>query len=158
MCSLFNGETMRLTNAKIKALKPKKARYIQWDNSGLGVRVSTAGKKSFIFMYRFEKRARMMTIGPYPKLTLAEARTKAAKAKEEVSKGNDPGISWIEGKQSERKAPTLSGLVDEYIEKWAKPRKKTWREDDDEFYIKMLFLSWVERKQRTLKNETWFYC
>ena len=122
---------MKLTDAKVKALKPKKARYVQWDNGeGLGVRVSTAGRRSFVLMYRFGGRARMMTLGPYPNLTLAEARTKAAQAKEEVSKGSDPGTSWVEKKRNERKAPTIEGLVEEYLEKWAKPRKKTWREDE----------------------------
>jgi integrase len=72
----------------------------------------------------------MMTLGSYPKLTLAEARAKAAKAGEEVSKGNDPGRSWVEKKKDDRKAPTIEGLVEEYLEKWAKPRKKTWREDE----------------------------
>ena len=68
---------MKSTDTKIKGLKGQKGRYIQWDGgSGLGVRVSPAGKKSFVFMYRFDGKARMMTLGSYPKLTLAEARTK----------------------------------------------------------------------------------
>jgi integrase len=142
---------MKLTDAKVKALQPKKARYIQWDNSGLGVRVSTAGKKSFIFMYRFEGRSRMMTIGPYPKITLAEARTNAAKAKEEVSKGNDPGISLVASKREDRKAPTLTGLVEEYLEKWAKIRKKTWREDERILH-KDVIPVWGRRKAKDIKK------
>ena len=63
-------------------------------------------------MYRYEKTAKMMTLGSYPKLNLAEARTKAAKAKEEVSKGIDPGKSWVEKKREDRKSPTVEGLVD----------------------------------------------
>ncbi len=87
---------MKLTDAKVKALRGQTKRFIQWDEgSGLGVRVSPVGRKSFIFMYRYEKTAKMMTLGSYPKLNLAEARTKAAKAKEEVSKGIDPGKSWV---------------------------------------------------------------
>lgn len=92
-----------------------------------------------------------MTIGPYPKLTLSEARTRAAKSKEEVSKGNDPGISWVEGKQSERKAPTLSGLVDEYLDKWAKPRKKTWREDMRILH-KDIIPVWGRKKAKDIKK------
>ena len=76
----------------------------------------------------------MMTLGSYPKLTLAEARTKAAKAGEEVSKGNDPGKYWVEKKRDNRKAPTVEGLVEEYLDKWAKPRKKTWKEDERILY------------------------
>ena len=143
---------MKLTDAKVKALKPKKARYIEWDaSSGLGVRVSTAGKRSFVFMYRFDKRSRMMTDRTLSKLTLAEARTRAAKAKEEVSKGNDPGVSWVEGKQNERKAPIISGLVDEYLQKWAKPRKKTWREDE-RILRKDIIPVWGRKKAKDIKK------
>lgn len=143
---------MKLTDAKVKALKPKKARYVQWDNGGgLGVRVSTAGRRSFVFMYRFGGRARMMTLGPYPKLTLAEARTKAAQAKEEVSKGSDPGTSWVEKKRNERKAPTIEGLVEEYLEKWAKPRKKTWREDERILH-KDIIPVWGHKKAKDIKK------
>jgi integrase len=126
---------MKLTDSKVKALRGRKNRYIEWDeSSGLGVRVSPPGRKSFVFMYRYDGRARMMTLGPYPKLSLSEARTKAAKAREEVSKGNDPGKNWVEKKRDDRKAPTIEGLVEEYLEKWAKPRKKTWREDERILY------------------------
>jgi len=126
---------VKLTDAKVKALKSKKNRYIEWDEvSGLGVRVSPVGRKSFVFMYRHEKTARMMTLGSYPKLNLAEARTRAAKAKEEVSRGNDPGKSLVEKKREDRKSPTVEGLVEEYLEKWAKPRKRTWEEDERVLY------------------------
>jgi len=126
---------VKLTDAKVKALRGQTKRFIQWDEgSGLGVRVSPVGRKSFIFMYRYEKTAKMMTLGSYPKLNLAEARTKAAKAKEEVSKGKDPGKSWVEKKREDRKSPTVEGLVDEYLEKWAKPRKRTWKEDERVLY------------------------
>jgi len=143
---------MKLTDAKVKALISKKARYVEWDNgSGFGVRVSTAGRKTFVFMYRFESRPRMMTIGPYPKVTLAEARTKAIQTKEEVSKGNDPGASWVEKKLSDRKAPTVAGLIEEYLEKWAKPRKKTWKEDE-RILNKDVLPIWGRKKAQSIKR------
>ena len=44
----------KLTDKKIKALKPKKARYTVWDGNGFGVRVSPKGHKSFVWTYHFE--------------------------------------------------------------------------------------------------------
>jgi hypothetical protein len=43
---------MKLTDAKIKGLKADAKRYIEWDDglSGLGVRVSPTGKRSFVFI------------------------------------------------------------------------------------------------------------
>ena len=143
---------MKLTDSKIRGLKGHTRRYIEWDEgSGLGVRVSPVGRKSFVFMYRFDGKARMMTIGTYPKLTLAEARTKAATAKEEVSKGNDPGKSLVEKKREDRKAPTVEGLVEEYLEKWAKPRKRTWKEDERILYKDVIPLI-GRRKAKDIKK------
>ena len=43
---------MRLTDRAVKALKPKAARYEAWEDgrTGLGVRVSPVGRKSWIYM------------------------------------------------------------------------------------------------------------
>ncbi len=51
---------MRFTDKGIAALKPKAERYEVWEDgkTGLGVRVSTRGRKSWIYMYRFDGRAR----------------------------------------------------------------------------------------------------
>ncbi len=75
---------MRLTDRSIKALKAKPERYEVWEDgsTGLGLRVSPKGRKSWIYMYRFERRPRRMTLGLYPKLSLANARVLHAKAKE----------------------------------------------------------------------------
>ena len=53
---------MRLTDSKVKSLRPKKSRYIVWEEggTGLGLRVSPADRKSFIFMYRFDDHSPMM--------------------------------------------------------------------------------------------------
>ncbi len=123
---------MRLTDSKVKSLRPKESRYIVWEDggTGLGVRVSPADRKSFIFMYRFDGKPRMMTLGPYPKLKLVTARLKAAQAKDRLSKEIDPGKELLETKEAVRGAHSVKALIDEYIEKWAKPRKRSWKEDE----------------------------
>ncbi|MEE8259361.1 MAG: Arm DNA-binding domain-containing protein, partial [Nitrospinaceae bacterium] len=120
-----------LTDSKIKALRPSDKRYIVWDDrDGLGVRVSVNGKKSFIVVYRFDGRSRMMTFDDeYPKLTLKAARTKASKAMEEIAEGIDPGERDQAKKAAHRNAYTVSDLVDEYMKRWAKVKKVTWKED-----------------------------
>ena len=120
-----------LTDTKIKALRPLDKRYIVWDErDGLGVRVSVNGKKSFIVAYRFDGRSRMMTLDDeYPKLTLKAARTKASKAMEEIAERIDPGEMDQAKKAAHRNAYTVSDLVDEYMKRWAKVKKVTWKED-----------------------------
>ena len=122
---------MKFTNTSIKALKAKSERYEQWEDNGkgFGIRVSPSGRKSWIFMYRYEGRARRMTLGVYPKMTLADAHYAHADARKSLEKGDDPGSILTEANKESIQAPTMARLVDEYIEKWAKPRKRTWKED-----------------------------
>ena len=123
----------KLTDRAVKLLKPRDARFEVWDSStpGFGVRVSPAGRKSFVYLYRFEGLARRMTLGVYPRVSLASARTRQAKAKELLDeKGRDPGAELVKGKRAHRDSPTVNDLIDEFIEKWAKPRKRSWKEDE----------------------------
>ena len=144
---------MRLTDSKVKSLRPKKSRYIVWEKggTGLGVRVSPADRKSFIFMYRFDGKPRMMTLGPYPKLKLVSARLKVAQAKDRLAQEIDPGQELIESKESIRGAHSVKALIDEYIEKWAKPRKRSWKEDD-RILRKDVQPIWGRKKAETIKR------
>jgi integrase len=120
---------VRLTDSKIKGLKPKTAPYIAGEDGGMGVRVYPSGKRSFIYMYRFDDTPRLLTIGAYPLITLHSARLEAAKAKEKILQGIDPAKIKKNSKEAHKDAETVKALVTEYIEKWSKPRKRTWKED-----------------------------
>ena len=81
-------------------------------------------------MYRFEGRARRITFGHYPKMSVAAAHAAFGKALAELEKGNDIGANLVTLNIGNRLAPTVEGLASEYIEKWAKPRKRSWSEDE----------------------------
>lgn len=142
---------MPFTDTKIKSMKPTTSRRIVWEDGEtcLGIRISPTGRRSFIFMYRFEERARMMTVGLYPKMSLATARVKIAKAKKNLTEGIDPGKILIQSKVEDRSAPTIRILVDEYIEKWAKPRKRSWKEDERILYKDVVPI-WGRRKAKDI--------
>ncbi|MCG8016993.1 MAG: tyrosine-type recombinase/integrase [Candidatus Thiodiazotropha sp. 'RUGA'] len=120
---------MKFTDRKIKNLKPKSERYEVWEGNGLGMRVTPKGVKSWVFMYRFQEKARRLTLGRYPKMTVAEAHSEHGKALLALEKGIDPGKVEVEKRRENRRAPTVKMLVEEYIEKWAKPRKRSWKKD-----------------------------
>ena len=122
---------MVFTDAKIKALKPKSARYEVWEQGrkGFGIRVSPHGRKGWVFMYWVDGVQKRMTFGIYPAMPLVEAHTALAKAREILAKGGDPGGLLAKDRSDHRRSPTVNQLIDEYIEKWAKPRKRTWEED-----------------------------
>jgi integrase len=122
---------MKFTDRQIKALKPQESRYEVWETNGkgLGIRVAPTGRKSWVFIYRFEGRPRRMTLGVYPKTSVAESHVLHSKARELLDRGMDPGVKLVDQKRNERKAPTVAQLAEEYIERWAKPRKKSWLKD-----------------------------
>jgi integrase len=71
-----------------------------------------------------------MTFGTYPAISVAEAYKLHSNSIIELEKGNDPGAALVADRQGSRNAVTVKDFVGEYIETWAKPRKRSWREDE----------------------------
>jgi len=57
---------------------------------GLALRLSYGGTRAWTYHYRIGGRLRRMTLGTFPKMTLAEARDVWRLARESVAKGIDP--------------------------------------------------------------------
>ena len=77
-------------------------------------------------MYRHGTRKRRLKLGSYPAMTLAVARDRAGAALRKVAEGEDPaGL-----KQAEKRAETFAELADDFLERHAKKRKRTWRMDE----------------------------
>src|SRR5436309_16127353 len=47
----------------------------------------------------------------------------------DLEEGIDPGAAIVWQRRVDRAAPTLGDLAAEYLERWAKPRKRSWKED-----------------------------
>jgi len=142
---------MKFTDRQIKALKPKSDRYDAWETNGkgFGIRVSPTGKKRFIYMYRFKGVPRRITFGVYPEMTLAQAHEKHAKARQLLDKGKDPGTEEQDKKAESKRSPTVRRLVEEYLEKYAKPNKRSWKEDE-RILNKDVVPRWGKRKARDI--------
>jgi len=65
---------MRFTDAKLRALKAKADRYeeVEEGATGLAVRVSVRGVKSFQYLYRFDGKPRRHTLGVYRDSAVAD--------------------------------------------------------------------------------------
>ena len=68
---------MALSDRGISALKPQEKDSFVADGRGLYLRVHTSGTKTFMYRSRVGGKARWVTMGEYPLMTLAEARRKA---------------------------------------------------------------------------------
>ena len=144
---------MRFTDVGIRALKPKEKRYTIWSdgNPGFGVRVTPKGKISWIYMYYRPEGYRMMTLGNYPAMTLAQARKAYGAAQEEVEQKLDPGGRKVEKTLADRSAMTIMQLTDEYMERWSKPRKRSWR-NDQHIIKKDVLPKWGRKKAKDIKR------
>ncbi len=107
---------MKLTELAAKKLKPKEQEYLKADGGGLALRVQPTGHKSWVFRYRFDGRARRMTLGEFPKLSVKNARGELAKAKNDLGAGIDPGVVKIEVKKKRSAEPTVKELLGEFWE------------------------------------------
>jgi integrase len=84
--------------------------YFDAEVKGFGVRVTTAGHRSFVLDYRFHGRQRRYTIGEFPTWSTAAARDEAQRLKRLVDTGTDPqGL-----KDVHNNAPTFDDLWKEY--------------------------------------------
>ena len=142
---------MKFTDRQIKALKPRKERYEVWETNGkgFGVRVAPTGRKSFIFLYRYQGTSRRITFGNYPKVSLADGHAAHAKARQLLERGTDPATVEQDAKEESRRSPTVRRLVAEYIEKYAKPRKRSWKEDE-RILNKDVVPRWGKRKAQDI--------
>jgi integrase len=121
--------TLTFNARTAKSIKPTSARaeYFDAEVPGLALRVSPTGAKSWTVFYRHRGRLRRLTIGRADVVSLANARARARDELHAASKGQDPATD----KRASRKVDTFEQLADLYLEKWAKPRKRSWKADDN---------------------------
>lgn len=114
----------RIAALRVPTLEQRQRDY--WDETlrGFGVRVSYGGKRAFVVRYRVNRRLRRLTLGPYPGLSLADARRKAREVLGDVARGDDPA----QDKQERRDAETFGGLAKSYLEV-AEKRHRSWKEE-----------------------------
>ncbi len=100
---------------------------IWWDTevTGFGLRVYPTGKKSYIIEYRVNRKKRLKTIGEHGLLTLEQARSRAKKDLTGLLDNIDP----MSTRDQARESGTFAELASIYMERYAKPHKKTWRND-----------------------------
>jgi integrase len=117
-----------ITKALVEGVRiPSYGQIFVRDNQlkGFALRVTDNGVKSFIWEGRVKGRVRRITLGQFPALTVLDARKAALETKTAIVRGEDPAHERAEIR-AER---TFGDLSDAYLERHAKQRKRSWRED-----------------------------
>ncbi len=81
---------MKLTDATIRAAKPKDKAYKLTDGKGLYLQVYKTGSKVWRYKYHYAKKENLLTIGAYPDISLKKAREKHFEAKQKLNEGINP--------------------------------------------------------------------
>jgi integrase len=128
-------KAIKLTKDTIERATPpepgRKERFLRDDGvRGLGLRVTAGGAKAFIFEGRIKGRTRRMTLGAWPDLTVLQARRKALDIRSAIARGEDPAAET----EAARHEPRFGELAGAYMERHARPRKRSaWQ---DEYTLK----------------------
>lgn len=109
---------MPLTETKLRSLKSKDKPYKVADQRGLYIEVTPSGGKLWRFRYRVGKTEKKLSIGPYPEISLKEARDVAYEARHSVASGGDPALEKRKRKIRNEllSAQTFEAVAREYIE------------------------------------------
>jgi hypothetical protein len=91
---------MKLTDSIIKNLKPTEKRQQVADGNGLVLYVEAIpkGTKLWRYRYRFGGKAKMLSLGDYPAVSLKEARLERERLSVLIKKGLDPSLERQENK------------------------------------------------------------
>jgi integrase len=83
--------TTQLTDTQVRNAKPREGKQATlFDGGGLFLLVSASGSKGWRFKYRFMGKEKLMSFGPYPEVSLSDARNLRADAKRLIVQGVDP--------------------------------------------------------------------
>jgi integrase len=121
----------RLSARGIPSLKAGAAGRTDYFDSGanvpgFGLRVAASGRRTWFLMYRANGRQTRHTLGTAPPMGLAKARDAARRALLGIQSDEaDPAAA----KKARRTADTFGTLADRFIVDYAKPHKRSWRDD-----------------------------
>jgi hypothetical protein len=95
---------MKLNARQVDTAKPKDKPYKLSDGGGLYLLVNPTGARYWRLKYRIAGKEKLLAVGVYPDVSLADARAKRDEAKRLLAAGGDPG----EEKKSEKQAKKVS--------------------------------------------------
>lgn len=81
---------MALTDTAIRTVKPSDKRFKMYDRDGLFLLVNPSGSKLWRWRYRFDGKEKLMALGEYPVVTLAQVRERHFAARKKLAAGTDP--------------------------------------------------------------------
>jgi len=132
---------MKLNARQVDTAKAQDKPYKLSDGGGLYLLVNPTGSKYWRLKYRVTGKEKLLSVGVYPDVTLADARSKREDAKRVIAAGGDPS----QEKQAEKAAKVLAvqNSFESIAIEWHNHKKENWSqgyaEDILEYLTKDMF-------------------
>lgn len=141
---------MKLTARQVDTSKPKDKPYKLSDGGGLYLLVNPNGSRYWRLKYRIAGKEKLLALGVYPDITLADARQKRADAKKVLATGGDPGQEKQEEKQAKEQA--VANSFERLAMEWHSHKSTSWSEGYAEhllMYLKKDIFPFIGQKAIT---------
>ena len=107
---------MSLKDVQVKQVKSRAKPFKFTDGAGLFLWVTPSGGKIWRWTYRFEGKAKLMTFGKYPAISLIQAREKHSDARKLLAAGVDP-MAQRKDEKAENEH-TFRHISSQWMEHW----------------------------------------
>ena len=115
---------MALSDVQARKAAPGEKDFKLADSNGLYLFVTTKGFKSWRYKYRFDGKEKRLTFGPYPEVSLKEAREKRDRARAELRDHKDPGV---ENRKRQMRAHADAGATFKVVaQRWYEAQCPRW--------------------------------
>jgi integrase len=130
---------MPLTDAAIRNLKPRDKPYKVADFEGLFLLVKPTGSRLWHQKYRIDGKERLLAIGPYPEVSLAQARVARDAARALLATGKDPSEAKQDRKREdkERRGLTFESQAQAFLDKTMKEGRAATTLSKSEWLLSM---------------------
>ncbi|HBQ3759384.1 TPA: tyrosine-type recombinase/integrase, partial [Klebsiella quasipneumoniae subsp. similipneumoniae] len=117
---------MPLNDMQIRRAKPEVKAYTLGDGQGLSLLIEPNGSKSWRFRYRFAGKPKMISLGVYPTITLADARSRRDDARKLVAEGKNP--SEVRKEQKIALQTESESAFEKIATEWHQMKSAKWSE------------------------------
>ena len=117
---------MKLTAIQVKQAKVKEKDYKLFDGEGLFLLVKKNGNKHWRLKYRILGVEKLLAIGPYPLISLQEAREAKTDAKKLIANGVDPVL--VKQNNKDEAVRNVQNTFQAIALEWYDNRKGIWKE------------------------------
>ncbi len=149
-------QKINFTKAAIERIKPpvkpegKKStvydKYYDLKEKGLVLMATSGGAKTFYLYKKVQGKPERVRLGSFPDMKVEQARKAAVANRNIINEGKNPNVE----KKKIRQEITFGELFNDYMEKYSKKMKRSWKYDERE--VNKFLSHWFSRKVSSISK------